>query len=111
MKQLLSISFCTCRCVCLFLFLIDYRSARQIRREQMKESDLKKKVGQHPLAFSRRLSSGSGTHPTSSESDQYGLSQLFLPDNPPKKESETESAMEGVKLEEDGTTTVKVCVC
>jgi hypothetical protein len=44
---------------------------------------MKKKVGQ----VRRRISSsGSGTsHTPKSEDDQYGMAQLFLPDNAPKE--------------------------
>ena len=59
-----------------------HRSARQARREETREKELKKKVGQ----VRRRISSGSGvSHAPKPEDDQYGMAQLFLPDNAPKE--------------------------
>lgn len=56
------------------------RSARQARRELAREKDIKTKVVQ----VHRRISSGS-SHAPKSEDSQYGMSQLFLPDNAPKE--------------------------
>ena len=72
------------------------RSARQARREETREKELKKKVGQ----VRRRISSGSGTsHTPKPEDDQYGMAQLFLPDNAPKeKKGESAKAASPTKI-------------
>ena len=57
------------------------RSARIGRRDIVKEKDMKKKVEVTPQPPRRRSSSGAGGEESS---DQYGLSQLFQPDNVPK---------------------------
>ena len=72
------------------------RSARQARREETREKELKKKVGQ----VRRRISSGSGaSHAPKPEDDQYGMAQLFLPDNAPKeKKGEPAKAASPTKI-------------
>lgn len=72
------------------------RSARQARREETREKELKKKVGQ----VRRRISSGSGaSHAPKLEDDQYGMAQLFLPDNAPKeKKGEPAKAASPTKI-------------
>ena len=81
------------------------RSARQARREEVREKDLKKKVGQ----VRRRISSGSGaSHIPKPEEDQYGMAQLFLPDNAPKeRKGDPAKAGSPVKIRKVGS---KFCI-
>lgn len=69
---------------------MSFRSARIGRRDILKDSILKKKLGGAPVGVPavspstgvrRRSSSGAGH---AEGEDQYGLSQLFQPDNVPK---------------------------
>ena len=66
------------------------RSARIGRRDVIKEKDMKKKLDGSGVGVARRRSS-SGVAGTPEDAD-YGLSQLFQPDNAPKMEPGAEVA-------------------
>lgn len=98
--------------ICIVVFI---RSARIGRRDVIKEKDMKKKlevtsVASTPGGGRRRSSSSSGAW--TEETDQYGLSQLFQPDNAPKVGATTEE-VQSVMKEEANTvrTKFKVTPC
>lgn len=74
------------------------RTARIGRRDVLKEKDLKKGVEAPPTptTSSRRRSSSSATE----DADQYGLSQLFQPDNAPRGVMATVPEEGGIKMED-----------
>lgn len=72
-----------------------HRTARIGRRDFLKEKDLKEPATASPV--SRRRSSSSAV---AEDADQYGLSQLFQPDNVPR-------GMEGYVKTEDSSVRTK----
>ncbi len=75
----------------IFHLSLTHRTARIGRRDVIKEKDTRKKLervlasGASATSIRRRSSSGAGAG-GGEETDQYGLSQLFQPDNAPKDE-------------------------